>query len=190
MVTVTIPRLRSTEAFIRGIERDVENNLPALLREVSTSLRDDVRRRIVTQDGGTWRPVSKWIRAKKNARKPLAGQQKNVHSRVLQNTAEVYFASPGNWTLTQHEKGFVNRLVGEKDQVFGSRVVLNIVNPRPLGLKSAGSFAFKPRVAGITPARRIWTNEVEARAIATPLVSRWVRERLFAKASFKGASFK
>lgn len=186
---VRIPRLRATQAYIAGIEKEIDRNLPSLLREISSALRDDVRKRIITSDGGTWKPPSKWIRAKKNSRKALAGMQKFVRSRVLQRSAEVYFDSPGDWTLTQHEKGFVNKLIGPKDMAIGSRVILNIINPRPLGLPSPGSFSFVPQEPGITPARRIWTNEAEAYGIAEPLVSRWVTNRLFKKAKFSGATF-
>jgi len=179
---VLVPRARATEAFLSGLSRDVEQALPSALRDVSIALRENVRRRIVTNDGGTWRPVSKWIRAKKNARKPLAGMQNRVKSRVFgSRRAEVFFESPGEWTLTQHHEGFNQPQVGPEDEYLKPFVVLNIVNPRPLSLPGPGRFAFVPRRQWATPARRIWTSETEAVAIAVPLIERWAREKLMTK---------
>lgn len=182
---IRIPKARATQALLNGLSRDVEQALPSVLRDVSTALRENVRRRIVTQDGATWKPVSKWIRAKKNARKPLAGMQNRVKSRVLgSRRAEVFFESPGNWTLTQHHDGFPQPQVGPEDAYVNPRVVLDIVNPRPLGLNASGKFAFVPWRQWSTPARRIWTSETEAVAIAEPLVARWANDKLLTKSRF------
>lgn len=131
----------------------------------------DVRKRIQTQDGGSWAEVSKWVRAKKGVDVPLKNADRFVHFRFDSDTVEIYDETDGDWNLSQHDKGFVNKQDSESD----GRIKIDIVDPSPLGLSKAGPFMWVAQHGPAhTPARRIWPNETEVRAISLPITSKWL----------------
>ena len=146
-----------------------------LFLQLGTAFVDDITKRIVSQDEGRWAQPSKWVRAKKSTDRALAGIEKYLHSKATDVSLEVYAQTDGEWSFTQHDQGFENL---ENNQV-GERIQIDVVNPGPLGLPSAGPFSWIPRNgSGRTPARKIWPTEDDARRIAQPIFSRWVETQI------------
>ena len=155
------------------ISRKIREQLPMLLNKSGYALVKDVQDRIQSADHGSWRQPSKWTMAKKGVAKALTGAENFVFWRVSGMKLTIFGKTPGNWTLTQHDKGFENKLA-EEDEKVGERVRLRIINPAPLGLPKPGDFMFVPKRAGITPPRKIWTTPGEAAKIVYPVAFRWL----------------
>lgn len=179
---------KASEDFL-GLSRALTEQQPALFRSLGDALVSDVKRRIMTSDGGAWAPCSKWLKAKSGQSKVLLGAEKFVRAKVTEAGLRVVGKS-GKWTLTQHHEGFENDLAdnGDKFDAFG-RVIIKIKDAAPLALYQefrqkrdgtkvprAAVFAFVPKRAGKTPARKIWTGGEEARAIIQPIASRWLNK--------------
>jgi hypothetical protein len=146
-----------------------------LFLQLGTAFVDDITKRITTQDDGHWASPSKWVRAKKNTDRALAGIEKYLHSKATNSNLQVYAQTDGEWSFTQHDQGFENI---ENNQQ-GDRIVIDVVNPGPLGLPAAGEFSWIPHNgSGRTPARKIWPTAEDARAIANPIFSRWVEAQI------------
>lgn len=157
------------------IARKLREQLPLLLDKAGYAIVKDVQERIQSADHGSWRQPSKWTMAKKGVTKALVGAENFVFWRVTGMKLTVFSKTPGQWTLTQHEQGFENKLAEESEKV-GERVRLNIVNPAPLGLRKPGEFMFVPKRAGVTPARKIWTTPSEAVKLVEPVAFRWLKK--------------
>lgn len=161
---------------IRRVAAHLQERLIVLNQEIGLGVANNVKQRIKSADGGTWILPSKWIRAKKDVSKALIGADRFVKWRASPQNAVIYGETGSDWTLSQHDKGFVNKLESEQDRKDGDRVVISILNPAPLGLKSSGDFRFKPSRPGITPARKIWPTPAEVGPIIVPIASRWLRK--------------
>lgn len=146
-----------------------------LLAEMGMGLQKDVQERIRTADGGRWQPASKWILAKKNAARALAGAEKYVKWRIRGNRVQIYGDMPGVWKLSQHDKGFTNKAFSRAEMGEHGRIEINVVNPAPLRLSKPGVFRWVPKRVGVTPARRIWSNDQEMLKVGAPIFSRWMR---------------
>jgi hypothetical protein len=171
MITLTV-NTTSASRYINGMERRIDRALPGLWRQLAIPLKSDVRTRLSTADGGRWAKPSRWIRAKKNARKALTGLGSRIRSRYTQQALSIYFDSPGDWTLTQHHDGFTK--LPELRQV-----TIRIKNPRPLGLSSGTKwFRFFHGRPSVVPARKVWPSEQEAVAIVTSIASAWIAKVL------------
>lgn len=171
---IIVENQKKAERFLRNFDREVSRSWLRLFRIIGPKLRQDVKNRIISQNNGSWDPVSKWIRAKKNSRKPLVGVWRYVKNKSITGVGggKLYllFESPGDWTLTQHHDGFVNKPTG-------NRVTIPIVNPRPLGLKAGTkSFSFIDRRGSVVPARKAWPSEDEALKIIIPEITPWFRD--------------
>ena len=170
MVSVTIRNERAVRAALKGIDKALIAERPALFQTLGRLLQDDVRQRMDSRGGGSWAPPSKWILAKKNARSALAGQSSRVRFQVFPDKLAIFFASPGQWTLTQHNDGFTV-------QPDGSRVTIPLQNPSALSLPgSAKTFSFLSRRASVVPPRRSWPTEAEALAKIQAPLSVWIRK--------------
>ena len=176
MVDVTIAtNARDVERKIVRIQTRITRQVPRLMRILSRVLRDDVKKRIATKDGGSWAPISKWGRAKGKNR-ALSGAGVFVKARVVGQQGQVYAETPQNkegqnWSLTQHHKGFVN------DVRPGSIVIIPLKRPGALGLpRNRRTFAFIERRAGKTPARKIWPGRDQAFALMRPLTLKWLKD--------------
>lgn len=168
----------NVEAVVETLDqlsKRLKSQLPALLEQLGVALREDVKQRIKSGDDGTWHQPSKWTMAKKGVVKSLVGAENYVFYRVTSGKLTIFAKTPGEWTLTQHEQGFQNKLAREDEKV-GEHVRLRIVNPAPLGLKKPGDFYFVPKRAGVTPPRKIWTTPERALKIATPIAFRWLKK--------------
>lgn len=172
MASVQIRNQQQVLAALKRIDVALKAGMMPLFNESGRALRDFTQKRISTSDGGNWKPVSKWIRAKKNTTKALAGMQSRIKFKSMPTQMELYFESPGNWAISDHDKGFT---VG----ATGKRVTIPLRNPAALGLPSkALSFSFISRRDSVVPARKVWPTDKEAEAILVPIVSRWVRRTL------------
>ena len=157
---------------LKRIDKALVAERPALFQTLGRILRDDVVRRMDSRDGGAWKPPSKWIMAKKNVNQVLAGQSRRVNFQSLQDKLVIFFASPGQWTLTQHHDGFTVPPTGD-------RVTIQLSNPSALALpSSAKAFSFISRRPSVVPARKAWPSEAEALAKVNPAVSIWLTKTL------------
>lgn len=169
-ITTTAPM---TARQIAALETRLLRGKNALLSKVAIALRGDVRKRIGSQDSGSWPPISKWGRAKGKAR-ALSGAGALVKSRVKAGVGQVYAETPpdeygNNWSLTQHHKGFTNKIES------GSVVIIPLRNPSALGLpRNRTTFSFIERRAGKTPGRKIWPTREEGNAVMRPIASKWL----------------
>jgi hypothetical protein len=167
MLSITVNTISATR-YLNGLPRRIDRALPGLWRQLATPLKQDVRTRLSSADGGRWAKPSKWIKAKKNSRKVLNGLGSRIRSRYTQRALSIYFDSPGEWTLTQHHDGFT-KLPELRN------VTIPIKNPRPLGLSRGTKwFRFYHGKPSVTPARKVWPTEVEAEVIVAPIASRWI----------------
>lgn len=150
---------------------DIKFSLPLLWQQIGPRLVDDVRNRITTQDGGRWADLSKWVKAKKTVFRALQGTEQYVKWKQSGDGMVVYGDMPSDWTFTQHHDGFENK----EDHKANGRITIDIVNPGPLGRKSAGPFSWIPTGETFrTPARQIWPTNEQARTIVLPIASRWL----------------
>lgn len=182
---VIVSGVAEAKAFFNAVRERIASELPTLFRSLGDVLVADVKQRIITSDGGAWAPASKWLRAKSGQSKVLLGMEKYVRFRLSRGNLKI-LGKGGLWTLTQHHEGFVNQLAGasEKFDIDG-RVLIPIKDAEPLGLyaemrrgrmggQRAQVFAFVPKRAGRTPARKVWTGGEEAAAMCQPIASRWL----------------
>lgn len=156
------------------INAQLELGRATLFQELGESLSEKVKRRIETQDDGQWAPLSKWIKAKKSPERALQGAEEFIKFRFDEAELSVYGEMPADWTLTQHDEGFDNK----EDHKVGEAIVIEIVDPSPLGLASVpnGIFSWVPKgTPGHTPARRIWLDEEEVVVIVEPIAERWMQ---------------
>lgn len=176
---------KEAAATVRAINAALKAHLPELLSEAGNSEGNIVRKRIQSQDEGRWPLASKWVRAKKGTDKALFNAERYVKVKVVTGKVSVYGQTGQDWTLTQHDQGFTNELIGKDDKTDGGKVVLTIRDPSALGqgllnLKrgkvQSSKFEFTPRRAGITPRRKIWSTDAEVKSRVDPMSSRWARK--------------
>lgn len=156
----------ATYLLRKGIPDTLSKGLVELVREAARILRDDSKRRMGSGDNGAWAPPSKWIKAKKGARKALAGMQRYIKSRAIRSVGRgahsaagiVYFDNPngGKWNINDHHTGFTR-------PPSGRFVTIPIRQPSHLGLSPGTSkFRFRSTRPSVVPARKIWPTEAEA----------------------------
>jgi hypothetical protein len=185
MITIKTTAKSGAAAFDRITNALVRRRIE-FFRQIGAVEAEVVRRRIQSQDDGRWAKASKWVRAKKALDQPLFGAERFVKLRVTANEARVYGNTGDDaWTLTQHDRGFYNALVGKKDEMEGDRVVLKLRDPsalgRPLralkkGRVQTSKFFFVPKRIGHTPARKIWSEAAEVQKRMTPIAVRWIEK--------------
>lgn len=185
-IEVTLENGVEAQAFFAKVNEAIRTELPSLFRSLGDVYVADVKRRIVTSDGGSWAPASKWLRAKTGQSKVLLGVEKYIKARISNNKLSIV-STARSFSLSDHDKGFTNAVEGpgEKHDEHG-RVVLNIKDGRPLNLytemrKRRGvaapvsqTFAFIARKAGVTPARKIWPTVPEAISLGQPIGFKWL----------------
>ena len=151
----------------------IREQLPMLMDQLGRVMVKDVQDRIQSGDHNTWEKPSKWTAAKKGIGKALSGSEHFVFWRVEGMRLTIFGKTDGNWTLSQHNDGFENKL-SEASEMVGERVRIKIVDPAPLGLPKPGDFSWVPKRAGATPPRKIWTTPEDAAKIAYPVAFRWL----------------
>lgn len=172
----------NVDAVVRDLNdlaNKIRTGMPVLLDQIGKALVKDVQDRIQSADHGTWKPPSKWVRAKKGVEKALVGAEKFVFWRVAGLKLSVYGKTPGDWTLSMHDKGFENfeASADEIKNMDNGRVVLRLANPAALGVKT-NEFRFIPKHAGTTPRRKIWATPEDAARIASPIAFRWISKTI------------
>lgn len=166
----------ANEARVRNIlpliSKALTAHLPNLWTDIGPPLRDDVRDRLDSQDHHRWAKASKWIRAKKGTDKLLQGLSHRVGFKAFPKKLEIFFNSPGQWTLDQHADGF-------KVPPTSQRVTIKLRDPSALGLPpKAKAFSFMSKNQSVVPARKTWPTEPEVVAIIAPRLGRWVKRSL------------
>jgi hypothetical protein len=179
---VYVKNEKAVANLLRTLPRRISSATPTLFRTMGGLLVRDVRARLSSGDGGKWAPPSKWVKAKRNARKVLVGLGGRIKQRVVGRSLHVYFDSPGPWTLTQHHQGFVTPPTGE-------RVSFRLKRPSALGLPSSRtSFSFISRRESPTPARKIWPNTAEVVTMIEPTIVPWFNRLLLRIPGVEAAS--
>ena len=168
MVTIRANIGKAKLALERGMH--LEGELSSLLSLLSESFQRQVRSNLEGQgrEFGEWKGASKWIVAKKGTSKLFQGIQERVRVRHSPTRSEVVFASPGNWSLTQHQDGFTV-------PPSGQLVTLDLRAPHILGVKG-NKFSFISKRGSKVPGRRMWPTQTRARQRAIPLVDQWAKK--------------
>lgn len=188
-IQVEITNLKEAKAILAAIDRGITDGMQSVFRSLGDVYVADVKRRIISQNDGTWAPASKWLKAKTGGTRVLDGAEKYVKARISQKQLAIVSTARG-WSLSDHDQGFTNKLVGPGDSLDkDGRVELTIRDPRPLNLYTelrkkrdgtsvprSTTFAFKPTRAGVTPARQIWPTAEQAIKLGHPIASRWLTE--------------
>lgn len=165
----------------KGIPDTLSKGLLELVRTCAAILRDDAKKRMGSSDSGSWAPPSKWIKAKKGARKALAGMQRYIKSRAIRSVGRgansaagiVYFANPDNdWNINDHHTGFTRPATGRF-------VTISLKQPSHLGLRPGTSkFRFRSVKPSVVPARKIWATEAEAISKIELPASMWLSKAI------------
>lgn len=168
---------QAARELLDGLDKQFDLNLMKFMDSFMRVVRDKVRDNIESEGetfGEKWEESSKWVKAKTGQFKVLHGQGQYVQYSARANYGSVFFASPGQYTLTQHEAGFTT-------PPSNSRVDLDLKAPYFLSAKpgSQGSyrsskFSFMSKRASVTPARKQWPTEDEAWAYGRPYIERWL----------------
>lgn len=176
MATVTVKtNAPFVAAQFKELGEAIRSQQTVVFKQIGPKIVADVQTRIKTQDNGSWAHMSKWVAAKKNPQRVLEGAERFVKYRIVGGELQVYGETDGEWTLTQHHEGFENK----EDHKEDDRIVIDIVNPGPLGLTTVpnGKFSWVPKdAAHRTPARKIWPSEAEVDKITLPIASRWLQK--------------
>ncbi len=166
MTTIRITGVVETQKGIRQIMRAVNKTTP-LFNRIGRGLRDDARRRITTQDGGKYPPLSKWTRARTGRRKAFVTEKKNISFKMIGSSLLIGHTATG-WSLSMHEKGFVT------PGFSGKAVVIPLKNPAALRNVKTRFMTIRGAKASVVPARRVFPNQIEAVAIIKPIFEDWL----------------
>jgi len=165
-INLNVTGLSNAKKSLAKIQRAIKRTDP-LMNAIGRALRDDARRRITTQDGGTYAPLSKWTRAQTGRRKALITERKNISFKLVGGVLQIGHQSPGNWSIQQHEKGFVEQNASE---------TITLRNPKALKDVRGTQFFVKNPKASVVPARKVFANNAEAESIARKKANEWVKK--------------
>jgi hypothetical protein len=148
--------------------------LPVLMNRIGRALRDDAKRRILTQDNGQWAQLGKWQRAKTGRRKVFVKESQRIHFKTLSSAAGaitiIYYNQRGNWKLTDHAPGFTLA-------PHGKFVTVALADARPLRLPvGTPSVTFRWKRPSVIPARRVFADRAQVEKIARPIIDAWMME--------------
>lgn len=166
MTTITITGVELTKKGFNKLRRGLSNQ-KVVVNRLGRAFRDDARRRITSQGGGTWEPLSKWTMARTGRRKALVTEKKNITFKVIGNRLLVGHESGGGWSLQDHEKGFTTPP--------DVPATIKLKRPGLLGMEG-NSIHITRAKPSVTPARRVFATEAEANNLVGPIVEKWVRE--------------
>jgi len=168
MTTIRVTGVAATKAAVKKIRRAMSRTNPLFTR-IGRRLRDDARRRITTQDNGNYPGLSKWTRARTGRRKALITERKNITFKVIRGNLIVGHQADGDWTIEQHEKGFVT-------PGFTKPVTITLKNPSALKDVTGNSITIRGAKASVVPARRVFATEAEAGVIIQDEADKWLRD--------------
>jgi len=174
MVGLKITGLDNVKRALLDIELQVSarGRLPVLMNRIGRVLRDDAKRRITSQDGGSWEELGKWQRAKTGRRKALLKEREHIHHKVLPAGAAVivYYNMRGSWKLTTHGTGFVV-------SPHGKFITVKLVDGRPLMLpQTQTAITFRWKRPSVVPARRVFAHKERAERYIRPIIAAWLAE--------------
>ncbi len=164
-INVKTTGLDKTKKGLLKIQRALKRTNP-LMNGIGRALRDDARRRITTQDGGTYAPLSKWTRAQTGRRKALITERKNITFKLVGGSLQIGHVSPGAWTIGMHERGFVEQNKSE---------TITLRNPKALKDVRGTQFFLKSPKPSVTPARKVFANRAETESIARRKADEWIK---------------
>ena len=134
-----------------------------LYREAATLVRDYMRQTITLQGRQVkWARLSKWTRARTGRVKALLPLRPMIKAKWDNHSGTVYFEPKGNYTLEQHDKGYIIPAVKGKRMVIPS--------------KNGGIFAIiMSRKRSFVPARPIIPSQIEGGKIIHKAVVDYAR---------------
>jgi phage gpG-like protein len=143
-----------------------------LMFRLGRGMRDATRRNITTQGDGTWKPLSRWTRAKTGRNKALITLRNRVKMDYNADQARVYFEkSSPYWDLTTHHTGRRSAAVRGK--------AMNIPLPSNTAgrISGAGSrlLIFNRKVS-ILPARKVWASKAQIEKETEKHIAGWLDE--------------
>lgn len=168
MTSIRVTGIVETQRGIKQIMRNV-NKTKTLFSRLGRGLRNDARRRITTQDGGQYAPLSKWTRARTGRRKALTTEKKNISFMMIGSRLLIGHTATG-WSLNMHEKGFIT------PGFSGKSVTIPLRNPSALKNVKGNSITIRGAKASVVPARRVFPNEGEAVTIIKPIIEDWLNK--------------
>lgn len=143
------------------ISRQLKVRQGRLVTRVARMSRDATKKKIVA---GAYQGPSKWIKAKKGSRKALRGMARSVYFRKVTKNSAIVDSRDPRYTLAQHHYGYTKQAGagGRADRVFGSWVVLPLVQPSALLPPVTNPFVYNWTVnkrPSVVPARDIIPEE-------------------------------
>ena len=166
MTNITVTGVAQTKAGLNKIKRALKRT-NVLLNGIGRSLRDDAKRRITTQDGGSYAPLSKWTRAQTGRRKALLPLRSGITFKLAGGILQVGHDSGSTlWNIGMHEKGFIQSNKSE---------MITLRNPRALKDVRGTQFFLRSPKPSVTPARKVFANKAEAESIAKIKAEAWVK---------------
>lgn len=168
MTNIRVTGVVETKRGIQQIIRDVNKTNP-LYKRIGRGLRDDARRRITTQDGGKYAPLSKWTRARTGRRKALVTEKKNISFKMIGGKLIIGHTATG-WNISMHEQGFTT------SGFSGKKVTITLKNPNALRDVKGNSITIRGAKASEVPARRVFPTEKESITIIKPIIEDWLRK--------------
>ena len=168
MVSIVITGVTETQRGIKKIFRDTKKT-GVLFNRLGRAFRDDARRRITTQDGGTYDKLSPWTRARTGRRKAFVTEKKNITFRIVGDRLDVGHFATG-WSFAMHEQGFITP--GFK----GKAVTIPLKNPAALRDIRGNSITIRSSKASVVPARQVFANPAQAQAILSRITRNWINK--------------
>lgn len=176
-ISIKIVGMRDTIKFLSEIDKSLFTGLTVrwkrkLMNDMAGAGVKATRDAIRTQGFGSWEPLSKWTKARTGRRKVLSGMEKHVKPKLSRSgamRAAVLFRSPGDWTLTQHHRGFTKKPTNKVIKVA-------LKKPGLLGLKSKKEVFFKDDTETKVPARKVWPVGARLDRMVTSTTNKWVAD--------------
>lgn len=166
-INVKTTGLGKTVKGLNQIKRSLKRT-NTLMNGIGRALRDDAKRRITTQDGGTYAPLSKWTRAQTGRRKALITERKNITFKLVGGILQIGHTSDDpRWNIGMHERGFVEDNKSE---------TITLRNPKALKDVRGTQFFLKSPKASVVPARKVFANKAETESIARMKADAWIKK--------------
>lgn len=166
MTTITVTGVELTKKGLSKLRRDL-GRTSVLSSRMGRALVEDARRRIATQGGGSWAPLSKWTRARTGRDLALITEMENISFKLIGGQLVIGHDSDGSWSLDDHEKGFTT--------APDVPSTISLKRPELLGV-TGNSIHIRRAKNSITPARRVFPNQAEAHDVVEPIVRKWVAD--------------
>jgi hypothetical protein len=180
MVATIITNAKDVAKLLEELDTKIRAEQGALFKGLGAIFKESAEQRIKTKNEGQWAKASKWILAKRGIQHEiLEGAEKFVYARASATGLVVGGDTGKDWTLSQHDEGFVNN---PRDEAWkGGHWEIELRDASPLGLPPGtskfvwgfgnGNLALDEK----TPARKIWDSQEEVVAKAEPYAAKWLQ---------------